>query len=105
MSRSEAPMETVQLLITEDDIAEARRMFGWRFWSDGAYWSTLTLGLLVACLVVGKETRIVLLFLLIMFGALALINVVPRIREYNRFQQDLVTKFADIALAAPDRVW
>ena len=97
-------METGQLLLTEDDIAEARRMFGWRFWYDAAFWSALTLGLFVACIVAGDGNRIVFLLLLILFGTLASVNVIPRVREYHRFRQDMVTNLAEVILAAPNRV-
>ena len=95
-------MEAVQLFLTEDDIAEAKRMFGWRFWYDGVLCSAATMGCAIALVMTRHPAT---LFLLVIFGVLALLNIVPRMREHKAFKDDLEMRLASVLLAAPQRVW
>ena len=99
-------MEQTQLPLTDDDVLEAKRMFNWRYWYETALFSTAALGLAVAAAATRDHgARLVMLCLWIIFAALALVNVFPRVREYNAFNSDLEMRIAQSALAAPQKVW
>jgi len=88
--------------ITVDDIAEAKRMFGFQFWFAPVLFSATACGLGTG-FVVFREP--VLLFLFLLFVIFALLNVLLRAREYTAFRSDLELGRVEAIEAAPEKVW
>ena len=64
-------MEQTQLLLTEDDILDAKRLFNWRYWYETALFSTAALGLATAAAAIPNQgARREVLCLLIIFSPL-----------------------------------
>jgi hypothetical protein len=95
-------MEKVQLFLTDDNMVEVRAMFNWRFWYDTVFCGIVALGFAIAF---GVTRNLALLFLLIIFGTLTLVNLFPRMRAYRAFQRDVEMRLAESVTAAPQKVW
>jgi hypothetical protein len=90
-----------QRFSTDDEVRDAKAAIGWRFWANPILSSLACLGAGLFAFS-GDQLGI---WLLMFFGAVAIVLWTGRLRQYEKFTADIESRTLEVLEGAPQRVW